>query len=91
MAHTTVQVCAGLRRSNLWTATLVGQIGCQHCPRADLPSRLSAVHGEGRSSMDAALQEAGKTVRYALGSNQRTARLAMLITLLGVLWWLIML
>ena len=41
--------------------------------------------------MDAALQEFGKTVRYALVSNERTARLAMLVTLFGVLWWLIML
>lgn len=35
--------------------------------------------------------EFGKTVRYALGSNERTARLAMLLTLFGVLWWLLML
>ncbi|WP_433730857.1 hypothetical protein ACQP2Y_21190 [Actinoplanes sp. CA-051413] len=41
--------------------------------------------------MDAAFEEAGKTVRYALGSNERTARLAMLVTLFGVLWLLVML
>ena len=38
-----------------------------------------------------AIGEIGKTVRYALGSNERTARLAMLITLFGLMWWLIML
>jgi hypothetical protein len=37
------------------------------------------------------MSEFGKTVRYALGSNERTARLAMLLTLFGVLWWLLML
>lgn len=38
-----------------------------------------------------AFGEFGKTARYALGSNERTARLAMLITLFGVMWWLLML
>lgn len=40
--------------------------------------------------MEAAIAEAGKTVRYALGSNERTARLItlMLIVMIGV--WLLL-
>lgn len=38
-----------------------------------------------------AWEEIGKTARYSLASNARTARLAMLLTLFGVLWWLLML
>jgi hypothetical protein len=41
--------------------------------------------------IESAWSEIGKTARYALVSNERTARLAMLITLFGVLWWLLML
>jgi hypothetical protein len=42
-------------------------------------------------SIAAALAEIGRTVRYALASYHRTARLAMLITLAGAICWLVML
>lgn len=41
--------------------------------------------------MDGALEEFGRTVRYALGSNERTARLAALIMLIAVIYWQVML
>lgn len=37
------------------------------------------------------IREFGRTARYALASNQRTARLASLIMLVAVIYWLIML
>lgn len=41
--------------------------------------------------MDQAFAEVGRTVRYALVSNARTARLATLLMLIAVLFWLILL
>lgn len=41
--------------------------------------------------MAATFEEAGKTVRYALRSNERTARLATLIMLIAVIYWLMLL
>lgn len=41
--------------------------------------------------MGEAFAEFGRTVRYAVGSNERTARLASLIMLIAVIYWLIIL
>jgi hypothetical protein len=37
------------------------------------------------------VSEMGRTMRYALQSNQRTARLAALIMLIAVIYWLVLL
>jgi hypothetical protein len=36
----------------------------------------------------AAARELGRTVRYALGSNSRTARLGVIMILAAIVWWL---
>lgn len=41
--------------------------------------------------MDAAFNQMGRTIRYAVGSNARTARLAILMMLIAVIYWLVML
>lgn len=41
--------------------------------------------------MEALAGEVGRTVRYAVASNARTARLATLIMLIAVIYWLVML
>jgi hypothetical protein len=46
--------------------------------------------GGGESPMDKSLEKLAEAVRYALGSNERTARLAMLIVL-AILAWHVML
>ena len=41
--------------------------------------------------MEAVAQEIGKTVRYSVATWARTIRLAVLITLFGLMWWLVVL
>jgi hypothetical protein len=41
--------------------------------------------------MEDALTEVGRTVHYALASNVRTIRLASLIVLIAVIYWLLLL
>lgn len=41
--------------------------------------------------IEPAFGQIGRTVRYAVGSNARTARLASLIMLIAVIYWLYLL
>jgi hypothetical protein len=45
---------------------------------------------EVRNEMDAAIVQIAKAVRYAVGSNQRTARLALLIIILMIGFYLML-
>jgi hypothetical protein len=41
------------------------------------------------SAAETAAREAGRTVRHALGSNSRTARLALLMIIMIIGWYLL--